>query len=192
MCISLFMQCKIASAPLCQRLYGYAMTIRRAQGCTLDLVGLHFNRRKPDRGYGYVGVSRAKKKIDTFLVGRVRRSDWLPVGGDVRGSDHEQEHPSALSDSDAEYDRSSSSSDHDESSSLGGRSAGSIRGAGERPPYGGHFFWTSRVRRSRRPHRVSLAAKNEAALTEGIACRSMTLSINLCLANHCNASPAFA
>ena len=50
---------------------------------------------------------------------------WLPVGGDVRGSDHEQEHPSALSDSDDEYDRSSSSSDHDESSSLGGRSAGS-------------------------------------------------------------------
>ena len=50
---------------------------------------------------------------------------WLPVGGDVRGSDHEQEHSSALSDSDDEYDRSSSSSDHDESSSLGGRSAGS-------------------------------------------------------------------
>ena len=50
---------------------------------------------------------------------------WLPVGGDVRGSDHEQEHPSALSDSDDEYDRSSSSSDHDESSSLGSRSAGS-------------------------------------------------------------------
>ena len=48
-----------------------------------------------------------------------------PVGGDVRGSDHEQEHPSALSDSDDEYDRSSSSSNHDESSSLGGRSAGS-------------------------------------------------------------------
>ena len=38
---------------------------------------------------------------------------------------NEQEHPSALSDSNDEFDRSSSSSDHDESSSLGSRSAGS-------------------------------------------------------------------
>ena len=84
---------------------------------------------------------------------------WLPVGGNVRGSDHEQEHPSALSDSDDEYDRSSSSSDHDESSSLGGRSAGSSEELENDLRIGRHFFWTSRVRRSRRPHRVSLAAK---------------------------------
>ena len=83
---------------------------------------------------------------------------WLPIGGDVRGSDHEHEHPSALSASDDEHDRSSSSSDHDESSSLGGRSAGSseelendlrMEGISSGPV----------VRRSRRPHRVSLAAK---------------------------------
>ena len=41
----------------------------------------------------------------------------LPVGCDARGSDHEPEHPSALSDSDDEYDRSLNSSDHDDSSS---------------------------------------------------------------------------
>ena len=69
-----------------------------------------------------------KKKIDTFLVDRVRRNDWLPVGGDVRGSDHE--HPSALSERDDECDRSSSSSDHDESSSLGWPLSWLIRGTG--------------------------------------------------------------
>ena len=106
--------------------YGYAMTIRRAQGCTLDLVGLHFNRRKPDRGYGYVAVSRAKRKVDTFIVDQVRRTDWLPVGGDVRGPDAEQVHPSAASESDDEYDRGSDESDSDRSSSCDdGRSAAS-------------------------------------------------------------------
>ncbi|CAE7809429.1 pif1, partial [Symbiodinium necroappetens] len=33
--------------------YGYATTMRRAQGATLDGVGLYFDRRLPDRGYAY-------------------------------------------------------------------------------------------------------------------------------------------
>ena len=49
--------------------YGWATTIRRAQGATLDKVGLWFDRRLPDRGYAYVGVSRAKRQADVFLMG---------------------------------------------------------------------------------------------------------------------------
>ena len=37
--------------------YGYAMTIRRAQGCTLEKVAIHFDRRRADRGYAYVANS---------------------------------------------------------------------------------------------------------------------------------------
>ena len=56
------------------------MTIRRAQGSTLDTVGLLFDRRCADRGYAYVGSSRVRRRDDLWLVGRVRRTDWLPVG----------------------------------------------------------------------------------------------------------------
>ena len=67
--------------------YGYAMTIRRTQGCTLAMAGLHFDRRVADRGYGYVGASRVKHRNDIFLMGRVRRTDWLPVGEDPDGGE---------------------------------------------------------------------------------------------------------
>eukprot|EP00971_Amphidinium_carterae_P029233 575328-Amphidinium_carterae.1 len=77
--------------------YGYATTMRRAQGATLHLVGLHFDRRLPDRGYAYVGTSRAKYRDDVYLVGSVRSTDWLPVGGNNRGG--EQSIVSALSES---------------------------------------------------------------------------------------------
>ena len=61
--------------------YGYATTIRKAQGASLDAVVLFFDHRyPPERGYGYVGSSRAKTKAGLFLYGRLRRSDWLPVG----------------------------------------------------------------------------------------------------------------
>ena len=37
--------------------YGYATTIRRAQGSSLDLGALYFDHKFPaDRGYGYVGA----------------------------------------------------------------------------------------------------------------------------------------
>lgn len=69
--------------------------MRRAQGSTLGLVGLFFDRRSSDRGYAYVGASRAKLLRDVYLVGRVRRSDWRPVGGDPLGG--EQAAPGSMS-----------------------------------------------------------------------------------------------
>ena len=69
-------------------------------GATLDGVALAFDRRRADPGYGYVGVSRCRSAASLFLVGRVRRTDWRPVGGDA---DAEQVHPSSLSgDTDSE------------------------------------------------------------------------------------------
>ena len=83
--------------------YAYAMTIRRAQGSTLDLVGLHFDRRMADRGYAYVASSRVRSRGDLWLVGRTRRTDWLPVGGDPRGQEQLRPGDDSAS-SDSEYD----------------------------------------------------------------------------------------
>ena len=76
--------------------YGYATTIKRAQGSTLDAVCLAFDRRRADRGYGYVEASRARSADNIFVVGKVRRTDWAPVGGNP---DHEQAWPGAMSES---------------------------------------------------------------------------------------------
>ena len=83
--------------------YGYATTMRRAQGATLDAVGLLFDRRLPDRGYAYVGTSRAKSRSSVYHLGHLRQTDWLPVGGDPS-----QEHTSlsALSESSDEQEES--------------------------------------------------------------------------------------
>ena len=61
--------------------YGYATTMRRVQGATMEAIGLLFDRRVPDRGYAYVGTSRAKSSCMVFHLGRLRQTDWLPVGG---------------------------------------------------------------------------------------------------------------
>ncbi len=61
--------------------YGWATTMRRAQGATLTQVALWFDRKLGDRGYAYVGTSRAKTKNDVYLIGPIRRTDWRPVGG---------------------------------------------------------------------------------------------------------------
>ena len=61
--------------------YGYATTMRRAQGATMEAIGLLFDRRVPDRGYAYVGTSRAKSSCMVFHLGGLRQTDWLPVGG---------------------------------------------------------------------------------------------------------------
>ena len=62
--------------------YGYATTIRRAQGATLKLGCLFFDHSyPPERGYGYVGVSRFETQAGVYHFGRIRRTDWLPVGG---------------------------------------------------------------------------------------------------------------
>ena len=84
--------------------YGYAMTIRRAQGSTLDMVGLWFDHSYPaDRGYAYVGASRVRRARDLHLVGKLRRTDWLPVGNDPNGG--EQLHRGSDSDSTDEDER---------------------------------------------------------------------------------------
>ncbi|CAE7536087.1 unnamed protein product, partial [Symbiodinium pilosum] len=52
--------------------------------------------RTDNRGYSYVGVSRAKRRADVFLMCRIRRSDWRAGKGE--GSD-EQNEVSGLSES---------------------------------------------------------------------------------------------
>ena len=94
--------------------YGYAMTMRRAQGATLDAVALFFDRKRPDRGYSYVGASRVRTMEDLVHVGNVRRTDWLPVGGDPRG--FEQVELGIDSESDCEDEMEDDMTDSDESS----------------------------------------------------------------------------
>ena len=85
--------------------YGYATTIRKAQGASLDAVVLYFDHSyHSERGYGYVGASRAKSKAGLFLYGRLRRSDWLPVGPGAIGEQEERSLESKSSDSESEDD----------------------------------------------------------------------------------------
>ena len=84
--------------------FAYATTVRRAQGATLEMGGLRFDRRRPDRGYAYVGASRFKRRADISHIGHIRRTDWLPVGGDR--DNNEQHFPGV--------DSSSSGSDEEE------------------------------------------------------------------------------
>ena len=78
--------------------YGYATTIRRAQGASLDYVCLYSDYWKaPDRGYGYVGANRCRNAAGLFYFKRLRRTDWLPVGGG-----HPDEQPERGDASDAE------------------------------------------------------------------------------------------
>ena len=93
--------------------YGYATTIRKVQGASLDGVVLYFDHsHPPDRGYGYVGASRAKTKAGLYHYGRLRRSDWLPVGkpsegeATVRGYESMSEECSSedSQDHDSDYD----------------------------------------------------------------------------------------
>ena len=61
--------------------YGYAQTIRRAQGADLDQGCIEFDHTRPAaRGYGYVGCSRFKSRAGCHLFGKLRRTDFLPVG----------------------------------------------------------------------------------------------------------------
>ena len=62
--------------------YGYATTIRRAQGASLDQGCLYFDQKKyaAGRGFGYVAASRFKSRAGCCLYGRLRVTDFLPVG----------------------------------------------------------------------------------------------------------------
>jgi hypothetical protein len=113
--------------PFC---YGYSMTIRRSQGSTLELVGLWFDHCYPaDRGYGYVGGSRVRRASDLYLVGKVKRTDWLPVGGDAAGGEQEtrgDDSASTSNDSDVgseDQGASSESCDDDYGASSGSEAA---------------------------------------------------------------------
>ena len=49
--------------------YGYATTIRKAQGATYDHGAIWFDHcYPPERGYGYVAASRFRKKAGIYLV----------------------------------------------------------------------------------------------------------------------------
>ena len=62
--------------------YGYATTIRQAQGATLTHGCTWFNHcYEPERGYGYVAACRFRTKSGIYLYGAIRATDWLPVGG---------------------------------------------------------------------------------------------------------------
>ena len=64
--------------------YGYATTIRRAQGADLVHGAIYFEqfKRPATRGYAYVACSRFKSRGGCYLFGKMRRSDFLPVGAD--------------------------------------------------------------------------------------------------------------
>ena len=90
--------------------YGYAMTTRKAQGSSMDFVVLYFDLFKAaPRGFGYVGASRARSSDGLFYFGKIRRTDWLPVGGDAMDEQVTRGHDSADSSSEGRapsYDES--------------------------------------------------------------------------------------
>ena len=61
--------------------YGYGSTIRRSQGADLDLGCIYFDQKMTaGRVYGYVAASRFKSRAGCYLYGKMRRTDFLPVG----------------------------------------------------------------------------------------------------------------
>ena len=101
--------------------YGYAMTIRRAQGSTTDQVALWFDHKyAAERGYGYVGASRVRAARGLYLMGKVKRSDWLPVGQPTEDEQLQRGYDSAItSDSDfGSEDPGMTSSDDDEDQGM--------------------------------------------------------------------------
>ena len=62
--------------------YGYATTIRRAQGVSLTCGAVYFDqhRHAAHRGYGYVAVSRFRTQARCHLYGKLRATDFPPVG----------------------------------------------------------------------------------------------------------------
>jgi hypothetical protein len=71
----------ITFLPCC---YGYATTIRRAQGASLDNGCVYFENKRhhAGRGYAYVAISRFRTRAGCHLYGKLRLSDFLPVGVD--------------------------------------------------------------------------------------------------------------
>ena len=80
--------------------YGYATTIRRAQGADLHHGCIYFDQMKHPaaRGYGYVACSRFKSCEGCHVYGKLRRSDFLPVGAEREGEVLERGYESVDSD----------------------------------------------------------------------------------------------
>ena len=80
--------------------YGYATTIRRVQGASLNYGCLYFDQKYHHacRGYGYVGVSRFRERAGLFLYGKLRRTDFLPVGEEQEAEVLERGYVSVSSD----------------------------------------------------------------------------------------------
>ena len=70
--------------------YGYATTIRKSQGASLHGIVLCFDHSyPPERGYGYVGASRARSKAGLYHYGRIRNHSGFVLdvwGGAGSGS----------------------------------------------------------------------------------------------------------
>jgi hypothetical protein len=106
--------------------YGYATTIRKAQGASLDYVCLYFDAPfAPERGYGYVGASRCRTAAGLFYFNRLRRTDWLPIRK-VVDPDEESDRGS-ISDA-SSYD--GGSDDESDCSTLRSRSDGYVSADG--------------------------------------------------------------
>lgn len=102
--------------------YGYATTVRRARGASLDLGRIWFNQKRfaayyycIGRGHGYVGVSRFKTRDGCHFFGRLRRTDFLPVGPELDDEVLERGIASASSSDDDGCPRGDSDSSNEES-----------------------------------------------------------------------------
>ena len=82
--------------------YGYGTTIRRAQGTSLEHGCIFFDQKRhhAGRGYGYVAASRFKSRAGCFIYGKLRRTDFLPVGEDKETDVLERGYLSVSSDDD--------------------------------------------------------------------------------------------
>ena len=82
--------------------YGYATTVRRAQGADLFHGCIYFEQKKrvATRGYGYVACSRFKSREGCYVFGKVRRSDFLPAGPEQAGEVLERGYDSVSSSDD--------------------------------------------------------------------------------------------
>ena len=115
--------------------YGYATTIRKAQGASLDYVCLYFDAPfPPDRGYGYVGASRCRTAAGLYYFKRLRRTDWLPIRKFVDSDEESERGPASDASS---YD--GGSDDESDCSTLRSRSDGYVLSDGHLSEPGTEF-----------------------------------------------------